>query len=191
MLPCSDDAWEYSEPPVWNPIPEDEPQQSFSFSTYVSLVTKDLLRVHNAMQEPYDLSLQSEKERWLQNCNEVYKELCDWRSTSLGNPLATHGFDIDGSLKFDVNIISANIALDRLVLSEIFASMYLRLESSIVAMYQKQALKNAEPNLAQDRCIQSSNNIAALQSVLMDKMQLLGPNNVFGLFVAARFMLGT
>ncbi len=106
-------------------LDQSDSSNSFSFSLYVSLVTKELNRVHNTMQEPYDFSLPTEHERWLVNCNEVYEELCAWRSTTLPSPFATYGFDVEGRVKLGANAVAANIALDR------YALFYFRSDSTL------------------------------------------------------------
>jgi hypothetical protein len=108
-LPCPDGIWESTDPAAQ----DSDGSETFSFSSLISLMTKELNRVHNAMQEPYDFSLEVEHTRWLRNCNEVYDELCKWRSSSLETPFAVSSFDTEGNIKFDVSIVTANIALDR------------------------------------------------------------------------------
>ena len=110
ILPCSDEVWE-SENPETSIITEKE--QLSSFSMYVSLVTKELYRVHTIMQEPYDFTTSGEHERWLSNCNDIYDELKNWREAFLPNLFTSYGFDEEGRAKIDVNLITANIALDR------------------------------------------------------------------------------
>ncbi|PVH82054.1 hypothetical protein DL98DRAFT_586738 [Cadophora sp. DSE1049] len=168
ILPCSDEIWEPENPEV-SMITEQE--KLSSFSVYVSLVTKELYRVHAVMQEPYDFNAVGEHERWLANCNDVYDELKNWREACLPNLFATYGFDEEGRVKMDVNSITANIALD----------------SSIVAMYQKRAFE--DPGRIRERCVHACSNIAAISSIVVSQVQLVGPHNLLGFFVAARFLL--
>lgn len=108
ILPCSDETWSCEQPEQFA-----TEEKLSSFALYMSLVTKELNRVHTAMQEPYDFTALAEQKRWLANCNAVYEELCSWREACLPNPFASYGFDGEGRVKTDVNSISANIALDR------------------------------------------------------------------------------
>jgi hypothetical protein len=117
LLPCNDEIWEDPEPPLLDlPTPEEAPKAS-SFSLYVSVVTSELGKVRQALQEPYDLFNIVEQERWFEDCDRIYEELCMRRSNVLESPIASYGFRTDGSVRFNVNIVSANIAFDRLVLS--------------------------------------------------------------------------
>tara|TARA_R110002060_G_scaffold8349_9_gene12400 strand:- start:41 stop:508 length:468 start_codon:yes stop_codon:yes gene_type:complete len=110
ILPCSDEIWETENPEI-SMITEQDKLSSFSL--YVSLVTKELYRVHTIMQEPHDFTTVGEHDRWLRNCNNVFDELKNWRDACLPNFFTSYGFDEEGRAKIDVNYISADIALDR------------------------------------------------------------------------------
>ncbi|KAH7411042.1 hypothetical protein BKA64DRAFT_372293 [Cadophora sp. MPI-SDFR-AT-0126] len=167
ILPCSDEVWGSVNPDVSMITAQDKLS---SFSLYVSLVTKELYRVHAVMQEPYDFTAVGEHERWLASCNDVFDELKNWREACLPSFFVSYGFDDEGRVKMDVNSITANIALD----------------SSIIAMYQKRAFDDT--GQIRDRCIHACNSIAAISNFVVSQAQFVGPHNLLGFFVAARFL---
>ncbi|KAH7354990.1 hypothetical protein BKA65DRAFT_549063 [Rhexocercosporidium sp. MPI-PUGE-AT-0058] len=86
ILPCSDEVWETANPELT--ILETDQGKLSSFAMYVSLVTKELNRVHTIMQEPYDFTALREHERWRSDCDGVYDELRVWREAYLPNLFA-------------------------------------------------------------------------------------------------------
>jgi len=61
--------------------------------------------------------------------------------------------------------------------------------SSVIAMYQKRAFQDT--GQIRDRCIHACNSIASTSSLVVNRVQLVGPHNLLGFFVAARFLSGT
>lgn len=75
LLPCSDGIWDYPEHNMGLNL-----NASGAFSTYVSLVTRELWHVHDFLQQAMDTKSATDRAHWQKQCREVDERLLKWKA---------------------------------------------------------------------------------------------------------------
>lgn len=172
LLPCSDLIWDFPEHNM-----SLSPNPPSAFSTYVSLVTRELWHVHEFLQQSIDTRSATDRAHWQIQCRDIDDRLIKWRSDYAAS---LHETSSRPDSSFDPNIIMTRCTFN----------------AAVIALYQRLTL----PTMGEEghgpwyhaiqRCLDACDDTtSALRLVPDQDLENVSPHLIPCIFVAARFFL--